>query len=281
MAMRRLLQAKNKNALAMTRCFYIMNENHLKYSLNRLKFGVLRYFDSIGSTNDEALAWAADGAPDLSIVLADEQTSGRGRLNRKWFTPKGTALAFSLILRPAASLRPYLSRVAGLAALSITDALALRGLDAQIKWPNDILINGEKVAGILVETTWTGEDVDAVVIGVGVNVMQAAVPPADLLTFPATSIENLLGGIPDREQLFHDILAGVNAWLPRMDTDSFIKAWNEKLAFRGEQVQIHAEGDPIIGELSGLELDGSLRLRDAHGNSVVVRFGDASLRPDA
>ncbi len=259
-----------------------MNEYHLKYSLSRLKFGVLRYFDSIGSTNDEALAWAADGAPDLSIVLAEEQTSGRGRLNRKWFTPKGTALAFSLILRPTAIQRPHLSRIVGLAALSIIDALALRGLDAQIKWPNDILINGEKVAGILVETVWTGDDVDAVVIGVGVNVTQAAVPPADLLNFPAASIEKTLGVNPDSEQLFHDILAGINAWLPRMDTDAFIKTWDKKLAFRGQQVQIYVEGKaPIIGELAGLEADGSLRLRDAHDNFVIIRFGDVSLRPSA
>jgi BirA family transcriptional regulator, biotin operon repressor / biotin---[acetyl-CoA-carboxylase] ligase len=78
----------------------------------------LRYFDSIGSTNDEALAWAASGAKDLSLVVADEQTQGRGRLDRRWFTPKGQRLALSLILRPTASLRPHLSRTVGLAALS-------------------------------------------------------------------------------------------------------------------------------------------------------------------
>ena len=75
-----------------------MNENSLKKKLSKLKLGGLRYFDSIGSTNDEALAWAAAGAADFSIVVADEQTHGRGRLDRQWFTPKGQALAFSLIL---------------------------------------------------------------------------------------------------------------------------------------------------------------------------------------
>src|SRR5262245_4824455 len=122
-----------------------MNQNELKKVLSKLPLGDVRYFDSIGSTNNEALAWATNDAEDLSLVIADEQTAGRGRLDRKWFTPKGTALAFSLILCPAAEEKPYLSRMVGLAALSIVDTLQTRGLVAQIKWPNDILLNGQKV----------------------------------------------------------------------------------------------------------------------------------------
>ena len=129
-----------------------MNEHSLKKTLSKLNIGDLRYFDSIGSTNDEALAWAAAGAPDLSIVIADEQTQGRGRLDRKWFTPKGSGLAFSLILRPSTALRPHLSRTVGLAALSIAESCSGLGLAPRIKWPNDILLNGKKTAGILIET---------------------------------------------------------------------------------------------------------------------------------
>ena len=132
-----------------------MNESSLKKSLSKINIGGLRWFDSIGSTNDEALAWAAAGADDLSIVIADEQTQGRGRLNRRWFTPKGSALAFSLILRPAASA--HLSRTVGLAALSIAESCLNLGLAPRIKWPNDILLNGRKTAGILVESGWSGE----------------------------------------------------------------------------------------------------------------------------
>ena len=77
-----------------------MNSNELKKSLSKLPLGDVRYFDTLGSTNDEALAWAATDTPDLSVVIADEQTAGRGRLDRKWFTPRGTALAFSIVLRP-------------------------------------------------------------------------------------------------------------------------------------------------------------------------------------
>src|SRR5512146_1632742 len=116
-----------------------MNPNELKKALSKLPVGDVRYFDSIGSTNNEALAWAASGAEDLSLVIADEQTAGRGRLSRKWFTPPGTALAFSLILRPSAQEKAHLTRIVGLAALAVVDALQQRGLVAQIKWPNDVL----------------------------------------------------------------------------------------------------------------------------------------------
>ena len=170
-----------------------MNEHSLKKTLSKLNIGGLRYFDSIGSTNDEALAWAAAGARDLSIVIADEQTQGRGRLDRKWFTPKGSALAFSLILRPTATLRPHLSRTVGLAALSIAETCSRLGLAPRIKWPNDILLNGKKTAGILIENVWSGDDVDSLVIGMGINVHKASVPPAELLQFPATSLEDELG----------------------------------------------------------------------------------------
>ncbi|MFN8381050.1 MAG: biotin--[acetyl-CoA-carboxylase] ligase [Anaerolineales bacterium] len=260
-----------------------MNESSLIKSLSKINIGGLRWFDSIGSTNDEALAWAAAGADDLSIVIADKQTQGRGRLNRKWYTPKGSALAFSLIVRPSSSLRPHLSRTVGLAALSIAESYSRHGLIPQIKWPNDILLNGRKSAGILVESVWSGEDVDSLVIGMGINVQKISVPPADMLQFPATSMEEMLGHEPPkREDILFSILDAFIRWRERMGTDELIYAWEEMLAFRGEQVEVKAGSEvPITGKVDGLESDGSLRLKDSHDNSVIVRFGDVSLRPSA
>ncbi|MCL4272746.1 MAG: biotin--[acetyl-CoA-carboxylase] ligase [Anaerolineales bacterium] len=261
-----------------------MNESSLKKSLSKLNIGDLRYFDSIGSTNDEALAWAAGGAKDMSIVVADEQTQGRGRLDRKWFTPKGSALAFSLILRPSTSLRPHLSRTVGLTALSLSDSCLKLGLAPRIKWPNDILLNGKKTAGILIESVWSGEDVDSLVIGIGVNVLSASVPPLNVLRFPATSIEDELEKEPPaREDILREILNAFLSWRERMGTDELIQAWEENLAFRGKQVQVETGGDgyPITGSLHGLESDGSLRLHDEHDKSMIIRFGDVSLRPIA
>ncbi len=259
-----------------------MNESSLKKSLSKLNPGGLRYFDSIGSTNDEALAWAADGAKDLSIVVADEQTRGRGRLNRKWFTPKGSSLAVSLILLPSAPQRPHLSRTVGLAALSIAESCAQMGLNPQIKWPNDILLNGKKTAGILVESVWSGEDVDSLVIGMGINIYKSSVPPAEFLQFPATSLEDALGSEPKREEVLFNILNAFIHWRERLGAHELIKAWEEMLAFRGEQVEVKAGGEsPVTGRVDGLESDGSLRLKDIHDKSVIVRFGDVSLRPSA
>ncbi len=264
-----------------------MNQQQLSKILADLQLGGLRYFDSIGSTNDEALAWAMDGAADLSLVVADEQTQGRGRLDRKWFTPKGTALAFSLILRPSAATHPHLSRTVGLAALAITESTLKHGVNVQIKWPNDILLNGRKAAGILVETVWSGNQAELLVIGIGINVMKAAVPPLETLLFPATSLEEALGYAPNREDLLHDILAGLIKWRPQMGSDEFLKAWEQKLAFRHERVQvttglsqnIEARNEEImIGELLGLEPDGSLRLLSLDGKLEIVQFGDVSLR---
>ena len=259
-----------------------MNQNELKQAVSQLPLGDIRYYDSIGSTNNEALAWATSDAKDLSLVIADEQTAGRGRLDRKWFTPKGTALAFSLILRPAVGEKPYLTRIVGLAALAITDTLRTRGLVSHIKWPNDILLNGRKVAGILVESVWSGEEVDCLVIGVGVNVLRDAVPSADLLLFPAASLEESLGPAVERENILRDILAGIIALRPHIGSDSFISSWEKALAFRGEGVQVEQGNEPpVTGKLLGLESDGSLRLSDDTGKSITVRFGDVRLRPRA
>lgn len=259
-----------------------MNQNELNKLLSALKLTNVRYFDSLGSTNDEALAWATSGAKDMSLVVADEQTLGRGRYDRPWFTPPGTALAFSLILRPTAKERPHLSRLVGLAALSIARTLQARGLYPEVKWPNDVLLNRRKVAGVLIELVWSGEDVENVVIGAGVNILKSSVPSTDILRFPATSLEDALGRPVEREEVLYDILAAFMTLRPQLGTDALIKQWEELLAYRGRQVQVELGGDqPVVGKVAGLESDGSLKLRDENGKPITVRFGDVRLRPFA
>ncbi len=259
-----------------------MNERDLQKTLSDLPIGGLRYFDTLGSTNDEALAWATEGAPDLSLVVADEQTAGRGRFGRKWYTPAGAALAFSIILRPSAGDRPYLSRSVGLAALAVARAINKYSTGAQIKWPNDVLVLGRKIAGILVEAVWTGEEVDCQVIGVGVNLLKEAAPHQLVMHFPATSLEAAGATVSEREHILHDILSELIALRPKLGSDEFLKEWESSLAYRGEQVNIQPlEGSTVSGQLLGLETNGSLRLRDEHGNPITIQFGDVSLRPAA
>jgi BirA family biotin operon repressor/biotin-[acetyl-CoA-carboxylase] ligase len=256
-----------------------MNQQELESVLSNLNLSEIRYFDSVGSTNDEAMNWAKNGAKDLSLVIADEQTMGRGRMDRPWFTPPQTSLAFSLILRPTRSEKPLLSRTVGLAALALADVLQTLNLDPQIKWPNDILLNGRKLAGILIEATWFEEEVQSLVIGMGVNVSKNAVPATDILGFPAISLEEELGYPPDRNVLLHAILANMIALRPHMGTASFMSSWEKKLAYYGRQVRVEMGGEKSVsGKVVGLESDGSLKLLGDDGKSISVRFGDVRLR---
>ena len=257
-----------------------MNEGQLQKALSSLPFGELRYFDTIGSTNDEALTWASQDAPDLSMIVADEQTAGRGRSSRKWFTSLGSALALSLILRPSAAELAYPARITGLGALAIADSLRALGLTPKIKWPNDVLINRRKVAGILVESVWTGDALTSSVLGMGVNVLKESTPLSDGLLFPSTSIETELGQPLDRVELLKEIISALIKWRKNLGEDGFIHAWEDALAFHGEQVQVIRDQDePLIGKLIGLELDGSLIIHAIDGNFQNIQFGEIHLRP--
>lgn len=251
----------------------------IQSKLASLNLKKIRYFDSIGSTNDEALAWAAQGAADLSLALADEQTAGRGRAGRKWASPRGSSISFSLILRPRAGESDAPSLFTGLAALALVDALKQRRLAAQIKWPNDILLNQKKCAGILVESIWSGDALDAVVIGMGINALIGSVPPESDLLFPATSVENELGKPIERGDLLRDTLSALLKWRPLMNQEKFIHAWESALAFKGERVHVWRDNEtPLTGSVMGLAPDGNLRLL-VNDKIVTVHFGEIHLRP--
>jgi biotin-(acetyl-CoA carboxylase) ligase len=114
------------------------------------------------------------------------------------------------------------------------------------------------------------------------NVLQGAVPSEELVLFPATSLEESLGPAVQRENVLHDILAGIIALRPHLGSDSFIASWEKALAFRGEPIQVEqGDGSLVKGKLLGLESDGSLRLTDENSESITVRFGDVRVRPQA
>lgn len=251
-------------------------------SLRSLKgFSQIRAFASLGSTNDEALAWAANGAPDLALVLADEQTAGRGRMGRKWHTPAGAALAFSLVLRPHGAERETIGLFSGLGALALVDVFKRYGVTAQIKWPNDVLVRRQKVAGILVETVWLGTEVDSVILGMGVNVTPAALPPAEMLNFPATCAEAELPQPVPRLTLLQELLEALLIRRAALTSPGFLRDWEMALAFRGEIVRVWVgSAEPMIGQVLGLEADASLRLQTAAGQIKTINFGEVHLRPE-
>jgi BirA family biotin operon repressor/biotin-[acetyl-CoA-carboxylase] ligase len=277
-----------------------MDETTLRKALVNLPIVELRFFDSLGSTNDEASRWAAQGAPEYSLVVANEQTAGRGREGHQWHSPPGISLAFSLVIRPKVTGPHVLPRLTALGALAVHDALLNKyDLPSQIKWPNDVLIQGRKVAGILAEANWDGDRLDAVVLGIGINIGEEAPTMAEKhegpLHFPATSVSIHLGRPVDPVELLQAVLAALVAWRPRVASQDFITAWESNLAFRGETVQIafsesagkdglpsRLENRPPAlqeGRIVGLAQDGSLKLRLTNGETVNVRFGEVRLRP--
>jgi BirA family biotin operon repressor/biotin-[acetyl-CoA-carboxylase] ligase len=205
-------------------------------------------------------------------------------------THAGTALAFSLVLRLIPQERAYFTRLAGLGALAVCDALQREyGLRAEIKWPNDILVSGRKLAGILVDAVWEDDQPAWAVIGIGLNITPGSVDPAALppgeLPLPATCLEAELGKPADQAGLLHSILERLLAWRPRLDSAGFMWAWEERLAYKDCRVQVLTPyglsglgGVEAEGLLIGLASDGGLRLLGEDGREQSLRVGDLHLR---
>lgn len=152
-------------------------------------------------------------------------------------------------------------------------------MQAQIKWPNDVLIKGKKVAGILVESEWAGNALNASIVGIGVNVAPAAIPPNEVLGFPATTLESELGRALRQVDILRNIVAALLEWRSRLGTPDFVRAWEDALAFRFQQVSVSTDaGEALQGKLLGLERDGSLRLMVSNAPRIV-HFGEIHLRP--
>jgi BirA family biotin operon repressor/biotin-[acetyl-CoA-carboxylase] ligase len=249
----------------------------VRAALSELPLGGLRVFRSIGSTNDEALSWADQGGPDLALVVADEQVAGRGRAGRTWITPAGVALAFSFVLRDGLrGIAP--GRLAGLGAMAAADACQALGLSTAVKWPNDVLVNDRKIAGILVDVTWSGDDLAAAVLGIGINVHRGSAPADGQLRYPATSIEEALGAKIERTRVLTATVAALLKWRGLLADEEFVRAWEARLAFRGRQVTLSGAGQPpLSGVLKGLGEDGSLRLAIG-GREVRIHMGDTHLQ---
>ena len=259
-----------------------MDLDELKHALAGLPLGEMRYYDTLDSTNLEAARWAEGKAGDLSLVIADEQTAGRGRDGRQWFTPPGAALACSLILRfpQANDPRRLLSRLTALGGLAVCDALIQDyALPAELKWPNDVLIRRRKTAGLLSEAHWQGDQLTAVILGIGVNVHPPAVPPRKscFTRRPASARKQAYS--LDRLKLLHFILLRLLNRKKKLESAQFLLDWENYLAFKGEWVQILEKNRTLEGRLLGLNPDGSLRLAPRSGQEISIYAGDLRLRP--
>ena len=256
-----------------------------KVALQSALFGTsvseLRVFDQIGSTNDEALHWIDEDAPDFALVIADQQSQGRGRLERQWITRPGASLAFSVILKPSPQeMSTAVALFAPLGGLAVWQALHdSLGLEPEIKWPNDILLQRQKCCGILAEAAWSGDQLNGIVLGIGLNITTDSLPPDAETRFPATWLEKHTDEPVDRFDLLAQVLDELQYWRTHLGSPEFFSAWQEHLAFKGEVVSIvENENSSIIGTEEGIDASGSLIIKNAAGENVTIAVGDVSLR---
>ena len=229
-----------------------------------------RYYPRVTSTNDLAKTWLMQGAPAGAVVIADEQVSGRGRKGgRVWRTPPNSALALSVILRPPAAL---LARVNMIGALCVYELAAQVGCDnVGIKWPNDIQVQDRKISGVLVEAVWMQDNLDGVVLGIGVNV-RVDFSQTDLRD-SAASLEDLAGHPLDRAELIRILLERVEYWYQLIDNDEVYDAWRGRLNMLGHAVV--AEG--ISCRAFDVTAGGALLIEDGHGGVHKISAGDVSV----
>jgi BirA family transcriptional regulator, biotin operon repressor / biotin---[acetyl-CoA-carboxylase] ligase len=233
-----------------------------------------------GSTNDVARGLAREGAPEGTLVLAEHQTAGRGRLSRRWHAPPGSSLLLSLIFRPP--LAPaHIQQLTMVCGLAVLDAIAAStGLQAGLKWPNDVLVHGSKVGGILTEVELRGEQVEHAIVGVGLNVnLDRAQLPRDL-PGPASSLSSELGRPVDRLSLLQSLLQAVEVrYVALCAGESPHQAWAEALTTLGQRVVVEQGEERLEGVAEDVEANGALLLRLADGRQRSILAGDVHVRP--
>jgi len=231
----------------------------------------VRWHASLPSTMDAAAALAHEGAPHGVVVAAEQQTAGRGRRGTTWESPPGAGLYFSLIARSAQAPGPKpqaLSLITLAAGVGVRDGvMAATGLAPDLKWPNDLLINRRKLAGILAEGLAIGTPKQAVIIGVGLNVQPAAYPPD--VSRRATSLEGELGRPVDRDALLSAVLTGLGDRLARLERSpgDILQAWR---AASPCATGTRVEWDGRSGVTAGIDENGALLIKTATGVERVI-----------
>jgi len=250
-------------------------KTHIKSRLNTKFVGQqLYYHHRVATTMEAAKGLAKKKAAEGTVVIADTQTAGRGRLGRAWLSPEGS-LAMSLILKPSLDNLPQLVMIASLAVVRTIKKVA--GLETQIKWPNDILIKGKKVCGILIENEVKGDKVNFAIIGMGINVN------FDPLAFPeisdiATSLSHELGAEISKVELTTALLSELERlYLEAQAGAPIYKEWQENMGMLGRWIKVRT-GDAVEqGKVETVTQNGNLTLRRADGSLTEIVAGDVTV----
>lgn len=238
-----------------------------------MNFTILR-FDSLDSTNTEALSEARRGAPEGLVVTAKRQTAGRGRHGRVWSSEENSGLYVSIVLRPKVAPRQF-SLLTLMTAVAVADLLRERfGLSPDIKWVNDVHVGGRKICGILAEMTETVKGT-AIIVGIGINLRSSNFPPE--IAAIATSIGAETGSAPSAEDVLDELLGFFGYFYDRFNEDpSFvIDEWSARSSYSsGRLVTAVSGGETIEGVTDGLEVNGALRIRTASGELRIIEAGE-------
>ena len=234
-------------------------------------------YDAVDSTNLLAIEMAKQGAPEGTVVLAEQQLSGRGRGNRSWHSPAGVGVYCSIVLRP--KMAPAKGQLITLvASVSIVKAIAhMTGLSPQVKWPNDILINDRKVAGILLESRVSGAQIGYAVIGFGINVNNDSADLPEDIGAKASSLLLELKKPVDRSTLVIEIfseLERIYDIFQHHDFSLILEQWRHYSSTLGQRVRIWQKDKATEGIALDLTEDGGLLLKLEEGRQVVVHAGD-------
>ncbi len=240
--------------------------------------------DICDSTNDEAAKLARAGAVHGAIVTARAQRAGRGRRGRAWFSPEDDNLYLSCILKPTCepAYTPPLTLAAGLGVVDAIDACfplenGGSAVHSQprvtLKWPNDVLIDGRKVCGVLTEMSTRGAQLEHVIVGIGVNLYTRAFPPE--LCEIATSLD-IAGASVERRSFIQDLCGHLEVWFDRFferGARALVPAWMARTDTAGKRARARASRGLIEGVISGLSDDGRLQITDANGHTHIVTAG--------
>jgi BirA family biotin operon repressor/biotin-[acetyl-CoA-carboxylase] ligase len=239
----------------------------------------VEWHEVVVSTNDVARDRARAGRPQWTVVLADQQTGGRGRQGRAWASPRG-GLYLSVVLRPRTEAAALLPLAAG---VSVADVAKEHGVLAELKWPNDALVHGRKLAGILAEASSGPGGVEWVVLGIGINVTldvaRLAPPAADV----ATSLQLEAGRAPELEEVAAGVLSRLYVWYDALQTrpTSVVEAWRARaVRWWGAPIQVKTAGEVFRGQLHDIDESGALIVDLEGGGFRRVLAGEvARLRP--
>jgi BirA family biotin operon repressor/biotin-[acetyl-CoA-carboxylase] ligase len=246
-------------------------------TLPRIKLApgwTLHYYAQVGTTQDVARELARAGAPARTLVVADYQSAGRGRQGRRWTAPPGSALTFSILFRTTAQMPPP-HRYTMLASVAVCEAIErlAPGLKPRIKWPNDVMLGGRKVAGVLAEGSWVGGAL-CLIVGIGINVSTGA----DVLAATSAVATSLraAGAEVERGPLLIAIVERLAWWLGQ-PLDRLHPAWQDRLWGIGQRVQLAEAGHDIEVVVLGVADDGRLRVRDPDGSERLTLTGELVL----